>query len=283
MTATLGIWPNPEKEQVRGLTLQLCRWLEQRQITTVLPPDIGDRFGLTAKSRVVQDWGNVDWVVVLGGDGTLLRASKELAPLGLALLGVNLGHLGFLTEVEVPDLYPAMASFLAGQFVLDDRLLLRARVFRQGTEVGAFQALNDVVVTKGPFARLVNLETFVDESYVTTYRADGLIVATPTGSTAYSLSAGGPVVSPNLAVVLLTPICPHSFFDRSIVISDDSRVRVRVRADHRDTLLTVDGQEGFPLEDGDEVWVERDPVMVRLIRRPGWNFYNVLRGWRKGR
>lgn len=283
MTATLGVWPNPEKEQVRGLTLQLCRWLEQRQIATVLPPDIGDLFGLTARSRPVVEWGSVDWVVVLGGDGTLLRASKELAPLGLALLGVNLGHLGFLTEVEVPDLYPAMASFLAGQFVLDDRLLLRARVFRQGAEVGTFQALNDVVVTKGPFARLVNLETFVDESYVTTYRADGLIVATPTGSTAYSLSAGGPVVSPNLAVALLTPICPHSFFDRSIVISEDSRVRVRVRADHRDTLLTVDGQEGFPLEDGDEVWVERDQVSVRLIRRPGWNFYNVLRGWRKGR
>lgn len=280
---TIGVWPNPEKEQVRGLTLQLCRWLEQHEVVPVLPPDLAQAIGLRAYARPLNEWEDCRFVVVLGGDGTLLRAAKDVAERGWALLGVNLGHLGFLTEVEVPDLYPALASFLSGHFVLDSRLLLRAKVIRQAAEVASFRALNDVVVTKGPFARLVHLETFVDESYVTTYPADGLILATPTGSTAYSLSAGGPVVSPNLAVMLMTPICPHSFFDRSIVISDNQHVRIRIRAEHRETLLTVDGQEGFGLEDGDEVWVWRDAATVQLMRRPGWNFYNVLRGWRKGR
>jgi NAD+ kinase len=280
--ATLGIWPNPEKELVRGITLQLCRWLDERSVATLLPPDLAEGFGIPERGRPLGEW-DVDGVVVLGGDGTLLRAAKEVGQRGWPLLGVNLGHVGFLTEVEVPDLYPTLEAMLEGQMVLDLRLLLRATVVRQGAEVASFAALNDVVVAKGPFARLVRLETFVDDAYVTTWRADGLIAATPTGSTAYSLSAGGPVVTPNLGVMLLTPICPHSFFDRSIVIGEESHIRIRVSADHRETLLTVDGQEGFQLEDGDEVHVERDPARVKLLRRPGANFFQVLRSWQRGR
>lgn len=282
MTA-VGIWPNPEKEQVRGLTRDLARWLLARGVEPWCPPDLGDWAGLPDATRRVADWNETRFVVVLGGDGTLLRAAKELAHHRRPLLGVNLGHLGFLTEVEVPDVYAALTEFLAGRYVLDARLMLSAVVLRQGQEVARFQALNDVVVTKGPFARLVDLEASVDGSFVTTYRGDGLIISTPTGSTAYSLSAGGPVVNPNLGVVLLTPICPHSFFDRSVVIGEWSTVQVRVRAEHRETLLTVDGQEGFRLEDGDEVAVARDALPVDLMRRPGWNFYHVLRGWQKGR
>jgi NAD+ kinase len=278
----LGIWPNPEKESVRGLALQLCRWLDRRGVTPVLPPELADAVGLSERGRPVADW-DVSGVVVLGGDGTLLRAAREIGRFGWPLLGVNLGHVGFLTEVEVPDLYPTLDAMLDGQLADDSRLMLRATVMRQGAAAATFAALNDVVVTKGPFARLVRLETFVDDAYVTTWRADGLIAATPTGSTAYSLSAGGPVVTPDLGVMLLTPICPHSFFDRSIVIGESSHVRIRVAAEHRDTLLTVDGQEGFPLEDGDEVLVEPDSVRVRLLRRPGSSFFHVLRDWQKGR
>jgi NAD+ kinase len=279
---TLGVWPNPDKEMVRGVTLQLCRWLERRGVRPVLPPDMARAFGVEEWARPLDQWA-VDWVVVLGGDGTLLRAAKEVGQSGVPILGVNLGHVGFLTEVEVPDLFPTLDAMLDGQFTLDPRLLLRATVIRRGQTAAQFVAMNDVVVTKGPFARLIRLETFVDDAYVTAWRADGVIVATPTGSTAYSLSAGGPVVTPNLGVMLLTPICPHSFFDRSIVIGDRSQVRVRVVAEHRDTLLTVDGQEGFPVEDGDEVRVERAPGTVHLMRRPGSNFFHVLRGWQKGR
>lgn len=279
----VGIWPNPEKEQVRGLTRELWRWLEARGVEAWLPPDLVEWLGRPAVGRPTGEWSATDFILVLGGDGTLLRAAKELVAAGRPLLGVNLGHLGFLTEVEVPDLYPALAEFLEGRYVLDARLMLSCAVRRDGREVARFQALNDVVVTKGPFARLVDLEASVDGAFVTTYRGDGLIISTPTGSTAYSLSAGGPVVNPNLGVVLLTPICPHSFFDRSVVIGEQSTVAVRVRAEHRETLLTVDGQEGFGLEDGDEVRVERAPAAVHLMRRPGWNFYYVLRGWQKGR
>ncbi len=279
----VAIWPNPGKEQVRGLVRDLSRWLAARGVAVWCPPELGAWAGLESAVRPVEDWSAAEFVVVLGGDGTLLRAAKELSGQGRPLLGVNLGHLGFLTEVEVPDVYAALAEFLEGRYVLDERMMLEAVVRRHGTEVARFQALNDVVVTKGPFARLVDLEAYVDGSFVTTYRGDGLILSTPTGSTAYSLSAGGPVVNPNLRVVLLTPICPHSFFDRSVVIGDGSTVHVRVRTEHRDTLLTVDGQEGFQLEDGDEVAVERAIAPVALVRRPGWNFYHVLRGWQKGR
>ncbi len=283
--AVVGVWPNVEKEQARGLTRQLCRWLEERSLKPVLPTAAALAMGLETWAAAETDptWQEARFVVVLGGDGTLLHAARSQACAGRPLLGVNLGHVGFLTEVEVADLFPALTAFLNGAYVLDERIALLARVLRQGQCVARLSALNDVVVTKGPFARLVHLETFVDDAYVTTYPADGLILSTPTGSTAYSLSAGGPVVSPELGVLLLTPICPHSFFDRSIVIGKQSRVRVRIRAEHRETLLTVDGQEGFPLEDGDEVQVETNPNRIALMRRPEWNFYHVLRGWQRGR
>ncbi len=278
------VWPNPEKDQVRGLIGQMSKWFEQRQVTMSIPGELAEVLGF-AKFGMKWDQikkGQIDWIVVLGGDGTLLRAAKELAFLDRPLLGVNLGHLGFLTEVEVPDLVLALAAMLSGEYILDQRRLLSARVFRDGQELASFDAMNDVVVAKGPFARLINLETFVNNAYVTTYPADGLIIATPTGSTAYSLSAGGPILSPDLSVMVMTPICPHSFFDRSIVVDGGRQIKIRIRTIHRDTLVTIDGQEGHPLEDGDEVVVETSPTVIRLMRRPGWSFFHVLRGWRKG-
>ncbi|AEJ41439.1 ATP-NAD/AcoX kinase [Sulfobacillus acidophilus TPY] len=278
------LWPNPEKDQVRGLSSRIYQWLTQQQRELVMPDDLALAVDLP---QLGVPWEtlrqeSVDWIVVLGGDGTLLRAAKQLAPLAAPILGVNLGHLGFLTEVEVPDLFSALAAVMRGEFVTDERHLLEARVYRQDQLMATFQAMNDVVVAKGPFARLINLETFVDAAYVTTYPADGLIVATPTGSTAYSLSAGGPILAPDLDVMVMTPICPHSFFDRSIVISARQEVRIRVRTIHRDTLVTIDGQEVHPLEDGDEVVVVSSPTTIQLIRRPGWSFFHVLRGWRHG-
>ncbi len=278
------VWPNPEKDQVRGLIGQMAKWFEQRQVIMCMPQELADAVGF---AEVGIPWdriktSQVDWIVVLGGDGTLLRAAKELAFLDRPLLGVNLGHLGFLTEVEVPDLLLALSTMLSGEYILDQRRLLSAKVFRDGQELASFDAMNDVVVAKGPFARLINLETFVDNAYVTTYPADGLIIATPTGSTAYSLSAGGPILAPDLSVMVMTPICPHSFFDRSIVVDGSRQIKIRIRTIHRDTLVTIDGQEGHPLEDGDEVVVETSPTVIRLMRRPGWSFFHVLRGWRKG-
>lgn len=278
------LWPNPEKEQVKSLAQQITLWLEKRGVRALMPEDLAHRLDLEGMAFVPEQvtMQEVAWVMVLGGDGTLLLAAKHLMLWEKPILGVNLGHLGFLSEVEVPDLFPTLPLFLAGEYELDPRHLLTAEVSRQGRTLVRYEALNDVVVAKGPFARLVNLETYVDEAYVTTYPADGLIVATPTGSTAYSLSAGGPILSPDLSVFVVTPICPHSFFDRSVVIDARQTVKIRIRAMHRDTLLTVDGQEGFPLEDGDEIRVSASQHTVNLMRRPGWSFFHVLRGWRKG-
>jgi len=278
------IWPNPEKEQVRSLAQQIYRWLEKRGVQAVMPADLARQLDLDAMACITDEatMQEIDWVMVLGGDGTLLLAAKQLMRWNKPILGVNLGHLGFLTEVEVPDLFPTLPLFLSGEYQLDLRHLLTAEVTRLGRSLIRYEAMNDVVVAKGPFARLVNLETFVDDAYVTTYPADGLIVATPTGSTAYSLSAGGPILSPDLGVFVVTPICPHSFFDRSVVIDAQQTVKIRIRAMHRETLLTVDGQEGFPLEDGDEIVVSASTHSVNLMRRPGWSFFHVLRGWRKG-
>ncbi len=278
------VWPNPEKDQVRGLVLRMKDWLISQGVELIMPDDLAEAVGLPAHGRHWDQLAAMGFVctVVLGGDGTLLRAAKHLAAINVPILGVNLGHLGFLTEVEVPELYASLAAVIRGEFVLDERQLLTARVVRDNQVLAEFEAMNDVVVAKGPFARLINLETFVDAAYVTTYPADGLIIATPTGSTAYSLSAGGPILTPDLDVVVLTPICPHSFFDRSIVLSRRQEVRIRIRTVHRDTLVTIDGQEVHPLEDGDEVVVVASPTTIRLIRRPGWSFFHVLRGWRKG-
>ncbi len=280
----LLIWPNTDKDQVRGLTGRISKWATDHGIDTIIPTTLAERVGYPDLGQDLEHVpeGSVDGIIVLGGDGTLLHAAKALAHLNCPILGVNLGHLGFLTEVEVPDLLPALTAMVNNQYDIDQRHLLTARVMRGHRELAHFEAMNDVVVTKGPFARLINLETFVDDAYVTTYPADGLIVASPTGSTAYSLSAGGPILSPALSVMVVTPICPHSFFDRSIVINGDQQVKIRVRAMHRDTLVTVDGQETYPLVDGDEVLVETSPTTIRLFRRPGWSFFQVLRGWRKG-
>lgn len=278
------VWPNPEKDQVRGVTTQIHRWLERHKVDMLVPKDLADAIGCPEFGKTWDDIRSdvVSWIIVLGGDGSLLRAAKHVAQLDSPILGVNLGHLGFLTEVEVPDLYAALAAILRNEFEVDERHFLQARVVRNGEELSAFPVMNDVVISKGPFARLIHVETFVNEAYVATYPADGLIVATPTGSTAYSLSAGGPVLSPDLNVMVLTPICPHSFFDRSIVIDTKSTVRIRVRTNHRDTLVTIDGQEVYPLMDGDEVVVHASPTTIRLIRRLDWSFFHVLRGWRKG-
>lgn len=264
--------------------MQIGRWLLEHHETMIIPEDLATAIGLLEYSEPWEMISSMppDFIIVLGGDGTLLRAAKQCADLDCPILGINLGHLGFMTEVEVPEIGPALAAVTSKEYELDVRHLLRAEIWRQETLLDSFTALNDVVVTKGPHARLINVETYVNNAYVNTYPADGIIIATPTGSTAYSFSAGGPILSPDLNVMVLTPICPHSFFDRSIVINAEQKITLRLRTSYPDALVTIDGQEVYPLEDGDEVVVMIGAQNVSLIRRPGWNFFQVLRGWRKG-
>ena len=272
----IGIFPNLDKDNALELTGQLVNWLEERGIQAGLAADIA---GLLKREDLsLPNWdAPLDLVVVLGGDGTLLNAAKAVALSGTPVLGVNLGHLGFLTEVETGDLFSSLPRVIQGDYKVEERMMLDAEVIRAGRPVAKFLALNEVVLTKGSFARLVRFEVEIDGGSVDTYSADGVIVSTPTGSTAYSLSAGGPIVTPDLGVMIITPICPHTLYWRSLVISSDREVKIRVDMAHPETMLTVDGQVGYGLERGDEVNVTRTAVTARLVRTSNRSFFSLLR------
>jgi len=228
--------------------------------------------------------GNVDLGVCLGGDGTYLACARRLAPHGTPVIGVNLGRLGFLTEVEVGELDAFLERYLAGECVIVERMMLEALVVADVTSEPT-AVLNDIVINKATLSRMLDFEVRVDGLLLTRYRADGLIVATPTGSTAYSLAAGGPILTPDMRAILITPICPHALSQRPIVIPDTSRVTISLRDDHPDVYLSLDGQVGFPLGAGAQVEIRRSPHVVRSVRDPEVPFYELLRrklGWGEG-
>ncbi|MEW6242749.1 MAG: NAD(+)/NADH kinase [Bacillota bacterium] len=273
-----GIIPNLDKLGAREITLRVAGWLEENGFRVWMPTREAAAVGREELGAPLSVWvSSVELVLVLGGDGTLLSAARSIAPSQAPLLGVNLGRLGFLTEVELPELFGVLPAILRREYKLEERMMLEALLHRGGQVTQRLLALNEVVVTKGSFARLVSLHVAIDESYVDTYPADGLIIATPTGSTAYSLSAGGPIVNPNLEVMIITPICPHTLYWRSLVIASTETVKVKINPIYPGSNLTVDGQYGVALEPGDEIVVRRADATVRLVRLPEWNFYEVLR------
>ena len=221
--------------------------------------------------------GEYDLVVALGGDGTLLSVARAV-PASVPVLGVNMGTLGFLTEIGRAELYPALVEVLAGRFELEHRHLLDVDVVRESSENLAYRVFNDAVLAKSALSRIIELELTVDGRLVTSYRSDGLIIATPTGSTAYNLSAGGPLTHPLLPVTLLTPICPHTFSLRPLVVPADSVVEVTLETDGAEVFLTLDGQEGTALDDGDTVRLTRAAEGVSLIKISDRTFYDSLRG-----
>jgi len=273
----VGIYPNLHKLQALPVASELGAWLTAQGCDWVVSPEVAGVMGYLSRGLPTEAWGtSVELVVVLGGDGTLLDAARQLKG-SAPLLGVNLGRLGFLTEFELKDLYRQLPDFLAGRYQVDARLMMAGAVMRSGHPAAQFFALNDVVVAKGPYARLVRLELRVNQDYVDTYHADGLIVSTPTGSTAYSLSAGGPLVSPGLDALVVTPICPHRLYSRSLVISSDEPVTLCLPSFQPGTVLTADGQGTVQLAEGDCINIRTTPERVRLLRRPGWSFFGVLR------
>lgn len=218
-----------------------------------------------------------DLVVVLGGDGTLIYAARLLAGRNVPILGVNLGSLGFMTEIPVEELFATLNEVLAGRFQTDSRMKLSCRLLRAGKVLIEDEVLNDVVINKGALARIADHETSIDGVPITTYKADGIILATPTGSTAYSLSAGGPIVHPSVDCTVLSPICSHALTQRSIVVPADRCIRVTLRSETADTYLTLDGQTGHSLQGGDCIEVVRSPNRVNLVRNPKVAFFTILR------
>ncbi|QUL98919.1 MAG: NAD(+)/NADH kinase [Candidatus Fermentithermobacillus carboniphilus] len=278
MKKGIGIIPNLDKEESPGLTRELLRWLSGRGYAGYLPTCTAQALGLSDSGLRIEEWKTrVLFAVVLGGDGTLLGAARRLGPEGVPLLGVNLGHFGFLTELEEESLLETLPSFLAGEGQKDERLMLSARVERNGKTVFKSIALNEACVTKGPYGRLNAFSLKVSGKDVDTYFADGIIVSTPTGSTAYSLSAGGPLLAPHIEALLVTPICPHTLYSRSIVVPSSESCEIEVAVPSQSTMLSLDGQEFFPLEKKDRVVVEKSEFKVVLLRCKGWSFYDVLR------
>jgi NAD+ kinase len=221
-------------------------------------------------------------IVVLGGDGTLLSVARHYASLEIPILGVNVGGLGFLTEISLDELYPTMEHVLAGKYAVEERMMLTARLCRQGELCWEKHLLNDAVINKGALARIVELATWIDGEYLTTYRADGLIVSTPTGSTAYTLSAGGPIVYPTLRHIILIPICPFTLSNRPIILPDTVTVTVTFEEEVQDAYLTLDGQEGQALQREDRVEMRVAPQNLKLILSPHRSYFEILRtklGW----
>jgi NAD+ kinase len=254
---------------------ELSEWLRRREITVAY--DERTHRALAPEDCEVYDpETRYDLVVVLGGDGTLMSTARAQRH-GVPILGVNLGGLGFLTEINRGELYPSLVEILAGRFTTEPRSLLDVELERPRGETLSYKALNDVVVTKGALARIIDLRIEVDGRLVARYRSDGLILSTPTGSTAYNLSAGGPIVFPSLPVIVLTPICPHTLTHRPLVVPDSSSVELRLETPDQEVYLTVDGQEGTTLEPDDRVAVKSSQVHANLVRISGHSFYDSLR------
>lgn len=274
----LGLITNLQKKQAIKIAGELIQWLHYRRVNVYVPANSHhlsnfETLNLLTDENIEQ----MECILVLGGDGTLLNTARIFAHYPIPLLGVNLGQLGFLTSLEIPDLYQGLEMLLEGRYLIEERMMLEAGLLRDGKLLKSFYALNDVVVTKGAFSRMIRLMTYVSGNYVDTYPADGLIVSTATGSTAYSLSAGGPIVAPNLEVMILTPICPHTLYSRPIVISADQEVKISLCTSNAEVMLTVDGQYGLRIKENDQIIVKRAPTVTRLVRFPGRSFFDVLR------
>jgi NAD+ kinase len=276
----VGVVAKPGGQDAVAATRELADWLRRRGLEVALDAD--SRAALADPGCAAFDPAErYDLVVVLGGDGTLLAVARALAA-GVPILGVNLGTLGFLTEVSRGELYPSLVRVLDGRFAIEERSLLDAAV-RTAADAGSdrcatYRVLNDAVVTKGALARIIELSLRVDGNLVARFRADGLIVSSPTGSTAYNLSAGGPIVYPRLPVVVLTPICPHALTLRPVVVPDESVIEITLETPREEVFLTLDGQEGCPLAAGDTVAITRTGAAVHLVKVSGRTFYDSLRG-----
>ena len=274
----VGVVAKPDAPQAAEVLRRLVAWLVQHGLTVTLEKETAGLVPAAALAAVRKSDlpAQVDFVVVLGGDGTLLSTARAVGDLGVPILGVNLGDLGFLTATTLDEMIPALKEFLAGRMTLDARMMLAARVVRRGEVVSEHAGLNDVVITKSAMSRIINLRVAVEGQYATAYRADGLIVSTPTGSTAYSLSAGGPILFPTMDAVVLTPIASHTLTNRPIVLPGSVRIEVTLLTD-QEVMATVDGQVGVPLLEQDTVQIQQAAARIRLVRFPQRDFFSVLR------
>lgn len=272
----IGIICKLSRREPQDILKGLLPWLEERGCEVFVDQDTASRLNIRGYDR--NDIATyVEVVLVLGGDGTMLSVIRLVAPAGIPVLGINLGSLGFLTEVCKEEIYSAVEELLSGGCAQEERLMLKTTLRRGGEVLEQVSVLNDVVINKGALARIIDLEVSIDRSYVTTYKADGLIISTPTGSTAYSLSAGGPVLYPTLENIVLTPICSHTLTNRPIVLSDNVAIAIRLMSTSEDVFLTLDGQVGCELKPDDVIEVVKADYKARLLVAGATGYFDVLR------
>lgn len=274
----VAIFAKMHDPRCQGIASDLITWLEARERIPLVEPSLARLIGHPDLSTEEEIRDQAELVVVLGGDGTLISVARLFSGRDVPILGINLGSLGFLTEITIEELYPRLELCLQGAPRVSARMMLMVTLIRNGKQNETFHVLNDVVINKGALARIVDLETRINKQFLTTYKADGLIVATPTGSTGYSLSAGGPIIQPQMSCIVITPICPHTLTNRPIVVTDESIISVTITASFDEKVyLTLDGQVGIELQEGDSVEVRKALHKTSLVMSRSRDYFELLR------
>jgi NAD+ kinase len=275
---TIGIISRPRRSNLAVVVPPLLHWFAARGIHVIYDTQTAESLHDSSKGRSREQVAEESQLLlVLGGDGTLLAAARVAAPLGIPILPINLGSLGFLTSFKLDEMYPALEEVLAGHYSSSVRVMLNVELERGGSVIERQSVLNDAVINKGELARMIDLHLMIDADFVCRYHADGLIVSTPTGSTGYSLSAGGPIVHPLVESWVITPICPHTLSDRPLVVRDSSLVEITLSADTESVFLTLDGQKGIPMRADDRVRLKRAAEKLNLIQPPKKSYFEILR------
>lgn len=274
---SVAIVSKPAKPEVAEILPRLFEWLDQHRYEVIVDRETA----AYTNGKEIVERGQIgrrkpDYAIVLGGDGTLLSAARSVAKAGVPILGVNLGTLGFLTEVPLAELYPALDAIHGNHYSIDCRSMVSCQLVREGECIASYDALNDAIVNKVSIARLASLDLYIDDMFVSNYKADGMIVATPTGSTAYSVAAGGPILMPSVEAFVVTPVSPHSLTHRPLVVRDTSEIVVLVNTEQESAYLSIDGQVGIELRDGDRIVCRKSQYMVKLMRISK-TFFDVLR------
>ena len=257
-------------KEAQDFSKKLNEWLKSKGIKSRIFKNLAE----LEHEELLKD---TNLLIVVGGDGTLLIATRRVARYGIPVLGVNLGTLGFLTEVNVDEAFTKLEYILQKPLCISKRMMLRATVYREGKKLAEADCLNDVVVNKDVISRIVDVELYIGNTYITTYNGDGIIISTPNGSTGYALSAGGPIVYPMMEVFIIVPICPHTLTDRPLLLPTFEKIRIKVVSKDKNAWLTLDGQEGTQLKYGDEIVVKQSPYFAYLVRTPYKNYFDILR------
>lgn len=274
----IGIIPNIHKDKDLEATKAVVKWLLEHDSVPYLNEIIASKIGyLEYGKKSAEIYSECDVIITLGGDGTILNVARLCAPFSTPILGINLGHLGFLAEVDNSDIFSSLERLYMGKYTIDKRMMIEASVIKNDMEIVNFRALNDIVVTRGAFSRMVHLKAYVNENYLDTYLSDGVIISSPTGSTAYSLSAGGPIVYPNVELLVITPICPHTLYSRSIIVSAQDVIKLEIDDENQDIMITTDGQQGYKLSYRDVIYIKKSNEYANLIRIKNTNFFDLLR------